>query len=76
MKRYTTAEDAIAQEITPALAEYAEDFNTTAIFQELFEYKVDTNEQGQELANTAGFERITEDNETFWEIVQKHDVSK
>jgi hypothetical protein len=68
--RYTTREDAIEQAVLPALDEPA-DYNVEAIFVDAFEYRVDTNDKGQELLNTAGFEQTVSDDE-FWTIVERH----
>lgn len=70
--RYTTIADAIEQAIVPALDEHGNDYDIDAIAREAFEYKVDTDEQGNELLNTAGFEQIVDTN-GFWAIVEKHD---
>lgn len=74
MTRYTTKADAISHAITPALGGYVDGFDIDAIFDEAFEYKVDTNEAGQELLNTAGFEQVV-DGDAFWDIARKHDTS-
>lgn len=73
--RYTTKTDAMEQAITPALGEHAADFDADAIFADAFKYKVDTDEQGNELLNTAGFEQVVTVEE-FWEIAKKHDRSQ
>ena len=70
--RYTTITDAIEQAIVPALGEHSDDYDIDAIASEAFEYKVDTDEQGNELLNTAGFEQIV-DTDGFWAIAEKHD---
>ncbi|MEU0078502.1 hypothetical protein ABZY58_11450 [Micromonospora tulbaghiae] len=71
-KRFTTRQDVIEQDILPALGEHGDDYDTDAICREAYEYRVDTDGQGNELLNTAGFEQIVTDDE-FWEIVAKHD---
>lgn len=72
--RYTTKSDVIEQAILPALGEYADDYDTDAIADAAFDYRVDTNEQGQELLNTAGFEQVV-DEDGFWTIVEQHEVA-
>lgn len=71
MQRFTTLADVIRDEIAPALGEYADEHDLEAIAREAYEYRVDTDERGRGLANTAGFESVVDDEE-FWEIVQKH----
>ncbi len=70
--RYTTRPDAIEQAILPALGDHADDYDVDAICQETFDYRVDTDQHGNELLNTAGFEQTVTDDE-FWEIVARHD---
>jgi len=70
--RYTTNRDAIEQAILPALDTHADDYDVDAIFREAFEYRVDTDKDGNELLNTAGFEQVVTDEE-FWVIAAKHD---
>lgn len=69
--RYTTKTDAIEQAILPALGEYAADHDIDAIFDEAFAYRIDTNDRGQELLDSAGYEQ-TVDTDDFWAIVAKH----
>jgi hypothetical protein len=71
--RYTTRQDAIEQAIMPALTEGEYDYE--AICYEAFDWKIDTNERGQELLNTGGFEQTVSDEE-FWEIVARHDADR
>lgn len=71
MQRFTTLTDVIRDEIAPALGEYADEYDLEAIAREVYEYRVDTDERGRGLANSAGFECVV-DNDEFWEIVQKH----
>ncbi len=74
-KRFATIQDAI-DSITPAFGDYADDFDVDAIAAEAFEYRVDTNEAGQQLLDTAGFEDTTEgDADAFWAIAAKYDRS-
>lgn len=72
--RFTTITDVIDQAVTPALGEYGDDYDLEAIAREAFEYKVDTDEQGNELLNTAGFEQIVDDAE-FYDIARKYDTT-
>jgi hypothetical protein len=69
--RYEKITDAIEQAIGPALGEFGNDYDLEAIAREVFEYKVDTDERGQELLNTAGFEQVVSEEE-FWEIAERH----
>lgn len=71
-QRYSTRQDAIEQGIMPALTEGKYDYD--AIFDEAFGWKIDTNEHGQELLTTGGFEQ-TVTVEEFWEIAARHDIS-
>lgn len=69
--RYTTRQDAIEQDILPALGNYADSYNIDAIFDEAYDYLVDTDWRGNELLNTAGFEQTVSDDE-FWAIAERH----
>jgi hypothetical protein len=73
-KRYTTMDDVIAQAVIPALGEYGHQYNAEAIAREAYSYRVDTDEQGRELLNTAGFEQVVDDEE-FWQIVERHEIT-
>lgn len=74
MSRYTTIADVIQQDVIPALGEHAADYDAEAIAREAFEYRVDTDGQGRELLNTAGFEQTATVDE-FWQIAAKHDTT-
>jgi hypothetical protein len=74
MSRYTTKRDAIEALIVPALGEFGDDYDINAIADETLAYAVDTDADGNELLNTAGFEQIVADDK-FWTIVTKHDQS-
>jgi hypothetical protein len=70
--RYATKQDVIEQAVLPALD--GDDYDVHAIADEAFTWKVDRDEHGNELLNTAGFEQaVTEDE--FWAIVERHDHS-
>ncbi len=69
--RYTTITDAIEQAVIPALGEFGADYDAEAIAREAFSYRVDTDERGNELLNTAGFEQVVDD-AGFWVIAEKH----
>ncbi|MEZ7005851.1 hypothetical protein [Streptomyces sp. AD55] len=69
--RYATIADVIDQAIAPALGEYGNDYDLVAIAREAFAYRVDTDADGNELLNTAGFERMV-DEASFWAIAEKH----
>lgn len=72
--RFTTISDVIDQAVAPALGEYADDYDLEAIAREAFEYTVDTDADGNELLNTAGFEQVV-DEAGFWAIAEKHDTT-
>lgn len=74
MQRFTTIQDVI-NEITPAFGDYAADYDIDAIAREISDYRTDTDEQGNELLTTAGFEIIAADDE-FWAIAEKHEITK
>ena len=69
--RYSTITDVIDQAVIPALGEVGADYDADAIAREAFGYRVDIDEQGRELLNTAGFEQTVSDDE-FWTIVERH----
>lgn len=60
---FTTKQDAIAQVITPALGDYADDFDIDQIFDATFEY------------DGKGFTQIV-DQDTFWAEVEKAAIEK
>lgn len=70
MARFTTKQDVIDQAIIPALDNPA-DYDVAAIADEAFEYRVDRDQAGNELLNTAGFEQVV-DSTIFWQIVAQH----
>jgi hypothetical protein len=72
--RYTTITDVIDQAVAPALGEYADDYDLEAIAREAFDYKVDTDADGNELLDTAGFEQVV-DKAGFWAIAEKYDTT-
>src|ERR1044071_2487785 len=70
--RYTTKQDAIEQGILPSLD--GDNYDAQAIADEVYTWKVDRDEDGNELLNTAGFEQSVS-TEEFWKIVERHDYS-
>lgn len=74
MQRFTTLADVIDQAVAPALGEYGNDYDIDAIAREAFAYKVDTDADGNEVLNTAGFEQIV-DEAGFWDIAAKYDTT-
>lgn len=72
--RYTTKPQAIEALIVTALGDFAADYDIDAIADESLSYQVDTDDKGNELLNTAGFEQTVSDEE-FWAIVERHDTS-
>lgn len=72
--RYSTKQDAIQHLIYDALGDFSNDYDTDAIADEILVYRVDTDDQGNELLNTAGFEQGVSDEE-FWAIAERHDLS-
>jgi hypothetical protein len=72
--RYATKPQAIEALIVTALGDFAADYDIDAIADETLAYTVDTDDQGNELLNTAGFEQTVSDEE-FWAIVETHDTS-
>lgn len=73
MQRFTTIQDVI-DNITPALGDYAADYDIDAIAREISDHRTDEDEQGNLLLNTAGFEIIA-DTDEFWAIVEKHEIT-
>ncbi len=69
--RYTTRQDAIDLDIAPALTDG--NFDLDAIFDEAYEWKIDHDEHGNELLDTAGFESVVSEDK-FWEIAARHDL--
>ncbi|WP_269929120.1 hypothetical protein [Kocuria massiliensis] len=48
------------------------DFDVNGIADELLEFRVDHDDQGRELLDTAGYE-VREDVE-FWAVVERHEI--
>lgn len=69
--RFATLADVIDQDIAPALIEG--EYDMEAIAREAYEYCVDTDEDGNQLLHTAGFELVVESHE-FWDIVSRHEI--
>ena len=73
MTRYTTRQD-IIDSLAGVFGDFADDYDVDAIIDEAYAYRVDEDENGNQLLNTAGFEQIVTDEE-FWAIAEKHDRS-
>lgn len=71
-RRYASMSDVIEQEIRPALGEYADDFDVEAIARATFVWRIDTDDQGRQLLNSAGFEMSCADEAAFWGVVERH----
>ncbi|WP_432124078.1 hypothetical protein [Streptomyces sp. C10-9-1] len=71
--RFTTINDVI-EAITPAFGEHGDDYDIAAIAQATHTWMIDTDGNGNELLNTAGFEQ-TVTVEEFWAIAAQHDTS-
>lgn len=65
MRTYQTLSDLVAHEVTPALGEYAEDFDVSGLVTEL-------REVGMITATPAGFEIMRHVDE-FWRIAERYD---
>ena len=74
MTRYTTRQD-IIDSIAGIFGDFADDYDIDAIIDEAYAYRVDEDENGQVLLNTAGFQKIVTDKE-FWEIVARHEIDR
>lgn len=68
--RYSSKSDAIEQDIIPALGDFDDEYDADAIFEAAFAYRVDEDEHGNELLNSAGFVQVVGAAE-FWEIVER-----
>ena len=73
MTRYTTRQD-IIDSIAGIFGDFADDYDIDAIIDEAYAYRVDEDEDGNQLLTTAGFEQIVSDEE-FWAIAGRHDSS-
>ena len=69
--RYASFQDAKEQGVLYALSGSEGDFDADAITREAFAWTIDTDERGNELLDTAGFEQTVTDDE-FWVIVERH----
>lgn len=78
MITFSTRQDAIEQYIVPALGDFGDDYDLDGIFDELFEYRTDRDEDGNWLLTTAGFRLIIDedDDQAFGEICARHDISE
>ena len=73
--RFTNASDAkndIRVAIEAGGAADADDYDIDAILEEAYEWKIDINDKGQELLNSAGFEQIVDADE-FLAIVARNE---
>ena len=62
VQQFSSRQDAIELLILPALGDFVEDFDVEAIADEVLDYR------------DGGFTSVVDDEE-FWEIVQKHNLS-
>lgn len=65
MQTYTTITDYIEQVLTPALGEYADDFDVMELAHDCVDYDAD---------KQAFVQTVSEDE--FWKIVEKHDQAE
>jgi hypothetical protein len=81
--RYTTIRDAAEQFVGPSLGDFADDYDVDAIARNAFEYVVDTDEDGTEYLNSAGFRLRPEydagdddpsgaEFSAYWAMVERH----
>ena len=70
MTTYTTREEAIAQEITAALGQYADEHDIDAIADEVLYWHDEVREDGSIWLPGCGYRRNQEVD--FWEVVEKH----
>ena len=73
MGRHTSDVDAKAEIVTAIEGggeAKADNYDIDAIFRAAYSYKVDTDDNGNELLNTSGFEQTVDDDE-FWKIVEE-----
>lgn len=68
--RYSTIQDVIEQDIAPALSGFEGDYDTAAIADRAFAWRIDHDVRGNELLNTGGFEQAVSEPE-FWKIVRE-----
>lgn len=69
--RYATRKDAIEQAIAPALQ--PGHYDLEAICTLTFDWRIDTDGQGNELLNTGGFEQVITEAE-FWAAIADHQL--
>lgn len=67
---YTTKNDYISQIITPALGEYAADFDVEAIADDMLIWHNDINNKGQNNLSKSGL--IEDESQDFWQVVESH----
>lgn len=71
---YTDIKELVQLEIVPALGEYRDDFDIQAIQRETTAVVLEFNDAGTQLSN-AYYCMDTADPDTFWDIVQAHDIT-
>lgn len=81
-KLYTTIQDAIAQEIAPALGEFADEYDLEAIAREILVFDAATDEDGTTHLDWQGF-RLADiydedadeyDQRAFWITAERHTI--
>lgn len=70
--RHKTMQDVIEREILPALGTFADDFDVEGLAAATFTLCIDTDEHGNQLLNTAGFEQSVTGPE-FWVVAERYD---
>lgn len=72
MRRFASKDDVIDQVIVPAIGGFRGSYDVDQIFSDCFTYRADTDANGEEILNTAGFEQTASDRE-FWDSVSRND---
>lgn len=73
MQRYTIT-DAIHNELTVALGDYAHRVDIRGLAADVYEYQVDTDNRSQALLDTAGFVQRIKTGDQFWEIAARNEL--